>query len=115
VIPLAWTFGMSKPPGHILAAVMPGDPAGVELFKPAFQTTCLIWRKRHRRWQMSSLSAQPLDAPWRCPFLGVDRKWPERPDSVAFDPKRSAPSGQRFAGCVGEGSQQPETFPWFSS
>jgi len=68
---------------------MPGDPAGVELFKPAFQTTCLIWRKRHRRWQMSSLSAQPLDAPWRCPFLGVDRKWPERPDSVAFDPHRT--------------------------
>jgi len=32
-----------------------------------------------------------------------------------FEPKRSSPSGQRFAGCVGEGSQQPETFPWFSS
>jgi hypothetical protein len=40
---------MSKPPGHILAAVMPGDPAAsvksiyLNWHSP---TTCLIWRKK---------------------------------------------------------------------
>jgi hypothetical protein len=31
-------------------------------------------------------SCQP-EPVWQCPFLGEDRKWPERPDSVAIDPK----------------------------
>jgi hypothetical protein len=42
---------MSKPPGDILAAVMPGDPAtsvkAIYLNRRS-RTTCLIWRKRHR-------------------------------------------------------------------
>jgi hypothetical protein len=57
---------MSKPPGHILAAVMPGDPAAsvksIYLNRRS-PTTCLIWRKEHRvqlKKQISSLSAQLL-------------------------------------------------------
>jgi hypothetical protein len=42
---------MSKPPGHILAAVMPGDPAasGKSFYlNRRSPTTCLIWRNGHR-------------------------------------------------------------------
>jgi hypothetical protein len=57
---------MSKPPGHILAAVMRGYPAAsvksIYLNRRS-STTCLIWRKEHPvqlKKQISSLSAQLL-------------------------------------------------------
>jgi len=34
---------------------------------------------------------RPAGAVWLFPFLGVDRKWSESPESVAFDPSRTSP------------------------